>query len=174
MKPEKVEIKIKSKLGGSFLKGSKGKISFVSLARSINATIKYYQSNESADYQEYLEKIQQILSSTEEVILNLCGRVKQELDSHGITDDSNTGETCVIEFTLDQPIVAKMILMGMKCDELFSMLKICIKEDKIYIDRNYLSQNYQKPAIDSLKKCLDEILIIEKESRRNRKGGLYN
>ncbi len=174
MESKKVEITLKNKLGSSFFKGGdKRKPSFVSMARSVNLTIGYLESNEPDKLQAYLDGISECLEPTEEIILNLHGKVKQELDSLKIVDNNQLEEKCIIEFSLEDTYILRIIRLGLKADELFSMLEICRKSDKIFIDRSYLAEHYQKPVIDSLKQTLAGLMNIETDSRKNRQGGLY-
>jgi hypothetical protein len=171
---EKIEIKIRSNLGGSFIKGGKNKASIISVSRAINSTIDYYELNKKGEeFNIYLKKIDDLLCVTETIINDLSDVVKKEINHKKIDLDDDPIDNCFIEFSIENDYIKRFILLGMKADELFYMLNICLKHKSITINRNYISTNYNKPAIDSLKNCINQILKIDIEARQQKNKGEF-
>ncbi len=169
-------IEIITKLGGKFAKGFKGKASFISMARSINNSIIYYQNNEPEKILDFESSINNVIETTHNIVIELHDILKKELSQNDIElkDLQQEKETIVINFSIDNEVVKNIILLCLLADEVFAMVTICLDQNnKIISDRKLLSECYQKPVIDSLKNCLDELIKIETKSRKSRKGGLY-
>lgn len=171
MQKERPIIKITSKLGAKFLKGFNGKSSFISMARSVNASLNHYERNEPDMMKGYASNVGAIVDKASSYVTTYHQTIKNEMNQQELAINYKCKETATLNFGLERGIVSKIIRLGLLADELFAMLDDY--KESFIADRTMLSNKYQKPVIEALKTCLDDLMVLETKSRKNRKGGLY-